>query len=669
MSAVVLARMGIKTFICDATDYASHQFGRGDAIQLRVMEIWQSLGIPIEQAEHVAKKIFGRAYWEMDGENSKRVASARLFPHAYDFDKNYCLLLRQGLVEHILLSDAQQHDPNLAVQWNTAFVDMERADNTYAISLESTAETEDSALGGTRNIRAKYVIAADGARSAVRRWAKPLGVALQGELQPITWCVFDAVGVRSNHPDLERVCVNRSKRGIILVIPREPIDGKPSCRFDIQIENRNRIEVQQEDVIPIIKEMFHPYTVEWDDVNWWSSYDVSQRLINAYSVNDDSLFFLGDCCHTHSPRTGLGLNTAIMEAHNLCWKLAYVVKGLADPAILATYSSERYPVAEKLITIDRTLVAMYAGLEKHSVAGLSSEKGAEWLHRLFAYQLSYSAYQAGATIAYSPSFLAVGADDKTESVVGRPGLTVGARLKPAAATRVSDMVLSSVIPRFDGRFTIFVLAGDLEAEDAADRLVALDDYITSTGSIFAQYTGSVACKPLPVCMPLCLGQAIGSDGAVPPGRRLYTHDYNAVPQITGAYHASPHGLFRVVVATTSESTSDVILHGLAPKLHPFTVPERKSHIFAPLGFFCDDEPALSPYRESYPEAGHILEHPLHEKWGVGSEGAVVVMRPDSHVGVIAKGCGVQAWKEVEAYFAGFLSYQVRAQDGGTLFCA
>ena len=41
MSAVVLARMGVKFFICDSTDYASHQYGRGDAIQPRVMEIWQ----------------------------------------------------------------------------------------------------------------------------------------------------------------------------------------------------------------------------------------------------------------------------------------------------------------------------------------------------------------------------------------------------------------------------------------------------------------------------------------------------------------------------------------------------------------------------------------------------------------------------------------------------
>ena len=94
-----------------------------------------------------------------------------------------------------------------------------------------------------------------------------------------------------------------------------------------------------------------------------------------------------------------------MEAHNLCWKLGYVAKGLADPAILNTYAGERFTVAEKLIRIDRTLVAMYAGLEREGMAGVGEngeksggqggeegeEKAADWLQRLHKYQMSYAA--------------------------------------------------------------------------------------------------------------------------------------------------------------------------------------------------------------------------------------------------------------------------------------
>ena len=69
---------------------------------------------------------------------------------------------------------------------------------------------------------------------------------------------------------------------IVLVIPREPINGKPSCRFDIQIENKSRVEATQEDAVRMIKAIFHPFTVEWDEVSWWSSYDgESDRFVRV----------------------------------------------------------------------------------------------------------------------------------------------------------------------------------------------------------------------------------------------------------------------------------------------------------------------------------------------------------------------------------------------------
>ena len=74
--------------------------------------------------------------------------------------------------------------------------------------------------------------------------------------------------------------INRSPRGIVLVIPREPINGKPSCRFDIQIENKSRVEATQEDAVRMIKAIFHPFSVEWDEVSWWSSYDGEWDSVN-----------------------------------------------------------------------------------------------------------------------------------------------------------------------------------------------------------------------------------------------------------------------------------------------------------------------------------------------------------------------------------------------------
>ena len=48
------------------------------------------------------------------------------------------------------------------------------------------------------------------------------------------------------------------------------------------------------------------------------------------------------------------MNTGLQDAYNLAWKLALVVKGRADAALLDTYEQERMPVAQRLLeTTDR----------------------------------------------------------------------------------------------------------------------------------------------------------------------------------------------------------------------------------------------------------------------------------------------------------------------------
>jgi 2,4-dichlorophenol 6-monooxygenase len=56
------------------------------------------------------------------------------------------------------------------------------------------------------------------------------------------------------------------------------------------------------------------------------------------------VFLAGDAAHRHPPTTGLGLNTAIQDAHNLAWKLAAVLNGTASDSLLDSYEAERRPV-------------------------------------------------------------------------------------------------------------------------------------------------------------------------------------------------------------------------------------------------------------------------------------------------------------------------------------
>jgi 3-(3-hydroxy-phenyl)propionate hydroxylase len=73
------------------------------------------------------------------------------------------------------------------------------------------------------------------------------------------------------------------------------------------------------------------------------SYKVHHRVAERFRAG--RVFLLGDAAHLITPIGGLGLNTGIQDAHNLPWKIAWVLGGRADPALLDTYEQERRPIA------------------------------------------------------------------------------------------------------------------------------------------------------------------------------------------------------------------------------------------------------------------------------------------------------------------------------------
>src|SRR5215467_8860239 len=73
-------------------------------------------------------------------------------------------------------------------------------------------------------------------------------------------------------------------------------------------------------------------------------------------------FLLGDAAHIHSPVGGQGMNTGIGDAVNLAWKLAWVLQGRADEAILESYEPERIAFARRLVkTTDRAFTTVTSG--------------------------------------------------------------------------------------------------------------------------------------------------------------------------------------------------------------------------------------------------------------------------------------------------------------------
>src|SRR5439155_19117917 len=71
---------------------------------------------------------------------------------------------------------------------------------------------------------------------------------------------------------------------------------------------------------------------------------MSAQVAETYRLG--SVLLAGDAAHRFPPTGGLGMNTGIQDAHNLAWKLAFVLRGWAGNALIDSYDTERRPVAE-----------------------------------------------------------------------------------------------------------------------------------------------------------------------------------------------------------------------------------------------------------------------------------------------------------------------------------
>lgn len=71
----------------------------------------------------------------------------------------------------------------------------------------------------------------------------------------------------------------------------------------------------------------------------------------ATRLRDGRAMLVGDAAHRMTPRGGRGMNTAIADGYDLGWKLAWVIRGLADPSLLDTYEAERGPVGRRNVAL------------------------------------------------------------------------------------------------------------------------------------------------------------------------------------------------------------------------------------------------------------------------------------------------------------------------------
>ena len=420
------------------------QVGQADGIACRTMEMFNAFGF----AEEIAREAYWvneTAFWNPVGETGETIARSDRIQDVED-----------GLSEfpHVILNQARVHDQyleamrrsptRLTPDYGLRVTDLTRGGDRVTVSLFN----DQGEKGET--ITAKYVVGCDGARSAVRR---AMGLALVGDTANQAWGVMDVSAV-TDFPDIRlKALIQSANQGNLLIIPRE---GGYMVRLYIEMDKLAPDErvaaraITSDHLIAAARRILRPYSLDVKEVAWWSVYEIGQRLCPRFDDGPDPrVFIAGDACHTHSPKAGQGMNVSMRDAFNLGWKLASVLCGQANPAILQTYSDERRGVAQTLIDFDRDFARLFSAPQK-SADPVNGVEPAE-LQQKF---MEFGRFTAGIEPPYAPSIITGPADHQALA----PGFVIGQRFHSAPVIRLADarpMHLGHTIAA-DGRWRIFL---------------------------------------------------------------------------------------------------------------------------------------------------------------------------------------------------------------------
>ncbi|KAJ5047197.1 uncharacterized protein L3040_003038 [Drepanopeziza brunnea f. sp. 'multigermtubi'] len=219
----------------------------------------------------------------------------------------------------------------------------------YGVTAESITESAEGVevrvVGDKGVIRSRYLVAADGAHSACR---KQLGIGFAGDMPNMCWAVLDTF-LETDFPVCDEIVsfeVDGQSR--VSWIPRE----RGMARFYVLLEG----EVTQEKTQQSISQHMAPYKVVFKETEWFSTYNVQERVAEAFvSRGHGRVILAGDAAHVHAVNGGQGLNTGAADAFALAWRLKLAISGF-NTQVLQIYDAERRATAKGVVDVAAKLV-------------------------------------------------------------------------------------------------------------------------------------------------------------------------------------------------------------------------------------------------------------------------------------------------------------------------
>jgi 2-polyprenyl-6-methoxyphenol hydroxylase-like FAD-dependent oxidoreductase len=334
-ASLLLSRLGVRSLVVERhPGTAVHPKARG--INARTMEIFRQQGVEAEvRAAGLPPERTGLIVWAhtLAGDEIERRTPARGRPESAEISPVRACLCAQDYLEPVLRRCAERQAPG-ELRFDTELVDFSQDESGVQATLL------DRRSGERSEVRADYMIAADGAQSPIRQ---ALGVAMLGEKD-----VYDSVNLlieadlrpwTQHRPAALYFIENEKLRGTFLTI-------NASERWGFLVNGLKSQGFKPEDFTPELSTRLVRLGAGVPDLPvkilgiapWTASAHVAEAYVHG------RVLLAGDAAHEMPPTGGFGLNTGVQDVHNLCWKLALVLQGRAAPALLDTYHDERQPV-------------------------------------------------------------------------------------------------------------------------------------------------------------------------------------------------------------------------------------------------------------------------------------------------------------------------------------
>src|SRR2546421_5452810 len=323
--ALWLTRLGVRVRIIDKTPEPATT-SRAIAVQARTLELYRQIGLADDVVDR-GRRASAVNLWV----SGRRVARAVFGDMGAGISPYpYALIFSQDEHERLLI--ARLSEIGVEIERRTELVDFEVEGDRVLARLKGPD-------GAVTRCAAAYLAGCDGAHSAVR---ETLNIGFTGGTYAHAFYVADVDSGGAAMNGEVHVAVDRTDFLAVF-----PLKGDRRARLVGTVRDEGEHQHEQLSWNDVSKRVIDWMRIDVARVNWFSTYRVHHRVADRFRTG--RAFLAGDAAHIHSPVGGQGMNTGIGDAVNLAWKLAAVVRGDADQAILDTYETERIAFARRLV--------------------------------------------------------------------------------------------------------------------------------------------------------------------------------------------------------------------------------------------------------------------------------------------------------------------------------